>query len=763
MTAQHKDFSEHELVLAFRQAMAEHGLHTSDTIEPTNGAVARFHVDGDSKGTRNGWYVLFVDGGLPAGEFGSWKAGVSVTWCAKEARTMTPAEQQAVQKRIEAARAKREADKRQREGEAARTANLLWNDAQPADDSHPYLRRKGVPSHNLRITDWPVRNSKGEVFRHVKNTLLIPVLDARGRIISLQGIFPEKDAGFGRDKDFWKEGRKRGGYFMIGQPKAGGTIAVCEGYATGATIHAATGWCVLVAFDAGNLNAVAETMREALPDYTFVICADNDQWTTEPTNNPGVVFARQAAQGINARCLVPAFPNTDTKPTDWNDLARLEGMEECQRQLMEHTLPAPANDNAAAPGAVKRDVDTFTPLPFVGARGKPKSTHENLAEICERLNVVVRYNVISKEEEILIPDQEFGPDNAANASFGWLKSMCARFDMPTGDLSDFLPVLSSKNQYNPVANWITSKPWDGVKRLPALYDTVTPAADKRLADGRSLRDVLIMRWMLSAVAAAFQPDGVSAQGILVLQGDQYLGKTTWFKKLVPAELGVLKDGMILRPDDKDSVKQVCSFWLVELGELDATFRKSDIAALKSFITNQSDVLRRPYARKESHFARRTVFFGSVNPTSFLHDPTGNRRFWTIDALRIDLSHGLDMQQVWAEAYELWKGGEGHYLTADELAALNSHNEAFTVVDPIEERLQTRLDWEADKSRWEWKTSTEILISVGVDKPTQADATKAATVIRKLNGDLGKRAPGGRARLLLVPPKPLSRDDYDRPY
>lgn len=344
MAAQ-RDYTESEVVAAFRQAMAEHGLRTTDAIEPTNGAVARFHVDGDSKGTRNGWYVLFVDGGLPAGEFGSWKTGASVTWCAKEARSMTPAEQQAVQKRIEAARAKRDAEKRQREGEAARTANLLWNDAKPADDSHPYLRRKGVPSHNLRVTDWPVRNSAGEVFRHVKNTLLIPVMDARGRIISLQGIFPEKDAGFGRDKDFWKHGRKRGGYYMIGQPKAGGTIAVCEGYATGATIHAATGWCVLIAFDAGNLNAVAEDMREALPDYTFVICADNDAWTTEPVKNPGVTFAKQAAQGINARCLIPEFKNTDTKPTDWNDLCDLEGEEEVQRQLMAHTLPAPANDN----------------------------------------------------------------------------------------------------------------------------------------------------------------------------------------------------------------------------------------------------------------------------------------------------------------------------------------------------------------------------------------------------------------------------------
>ncbi|QOE32784.1 DNA primase [Achromobacter phage Mano] len=765
MQTAERNFPEHEIIEKFRSAMAEAGLVTSDKIEPTDGEVARFHIKGDSPNTRNGWYVLFTDGRTPAGEFGSWKGGLTVTWSMKDARTLSADEQREIQERIEAARKKRDQDKRQREGEAAREANLFWNEAADADDSHPYLARKGVHAHGLRVADWPIRaKDDGRTIRTVANTLLVPVIDAKGRMVSLQGIFPAKDEFLGRDKAFWRNGKKRGGFYLIGRPQAGGTVAVVEGYATGETVHQATGWCVAVAFDAGNLTPVAEAMREAMPDCLVVIPADNDQWTTEPVENPGVVYANQAAAEVGGLCIVPQFKDTSTRPTDWNDLAALEGMEECQRQLLAHTMktPAPANDNDA--GALvpqSGNVDTFTPLPDSGGKGKPLSTIENLAEVCRRLGVVVRYNVISKEEELLIPGHAFSVDNMANASLAWLMSWCARFRMPTGQLGDFVTFLADQNLYNPVANWITSKPWDGKPRLQALYDTVTPANDVKLADGRRLRDVLIMRWMVSAVAAAFQPHGVSAHGILVLQGDQYLGKTHWFKKLVPAELGVLKDGMILRPDDKDSVKQACSFWLVELGELDATFRKSDIAQLKSFITNQSDVLRRAYARKESHFARRTVFFGSVNPREYLHDPTGNRRYWTIEAKALNVDHGLDMQQVWAEAYELFKAGESYYLQPDEMAALNSHNEAFTVVDPIEERLQTRLDWEADSSRWDWKTSTEVLISVGVDKPNQADATKAAHFIRKLNGGRGKRS-NGRS-LLLVPPKPLGREDYDRPF
>lgn len=763
MKQAHRQLPEREIIEAFRAAMAEHGLVTHDKIEPTNGEIARFHVEGDAPKSRNGWYVLFVDGNLPAGEFGTWKGGLSVTWSLRDSRTLTDLERQEMQRRLDDARRKREADKREREGEAARTANLFWQDAAEATNDHPYLVRKQVPAHGLRVAAWPVRNRDGEVFRHIDNTLLVPVIDKRGKTISLQGIFPTRDEGMGRDKDFWKNGRLQGGFHMIGRPKPGGTVAICEGYATGATIHAATAWCTVVAFNANNLVPVGRDMRDMLPDCMLVFAADNDAWTTEPVDNPGVTWAKRAASEVNGLVVVPQFKDTSTKPTDWNDLAALEGIEEAQRQLMAHETaskaPAAANDNT--PAVTPTKVDTFTPLPDAGGKGKPLSTIENLAEICRRLGVVIRYNVISKEEEILIPGHAFSVDNMANASLAWLTSWCARFRMPTGNLGDFVTFLADQNLYNPVANWITSRPWDGTPRFHALCDTVTPKQDVRLPDGRKLRDVLIRRWMISAVAAAFRPNGVSAHGILVLQGDQYLGKTKWFKNLVPEELGVLKDGMILRPDDKDSVKQVCSFWLVELGELDATFRKSDIAQLKSFITNSSDVLRRAYARKESHFARRTVFFGSVNPREYLHDPTGNRRYWTIECAHLNLDHGLDMQQVWAEVYAMYQAGEGYYLTPEEMAALNAHNEGFTVVDPVEERLQTRLDWQADTDRWEWKTATEVLISVGVERPTQAEATKAAHYIRKHNGAQAKRSNG--KSLLLVPPRPMDPDDYNRPF
>jgi putative DNA primase/helicase len=441
--------------------------------------------------------------------------------------------------------------------------------------------------------------------------------------------------------------------------------------------------------------------------------------------------------------LVMAAAATSEDLSD-DDVARLATARQ-RIQEIDQQLSAPA-----VPLFSRGGYDLHSPLPFCTEKGKPLKHIDNLKEIVNRCNVTLRYNVIAKEEEIIIPGASFSIDNMGNASLAWLKSECSLFGFSTDQLDGMVTYLSDQNQYNPVAEWVLSRKWDGVPRMQSLYDTVTAVGEFEQPSNKTLKETLIKRWMMSAIAAAFLPDGVSAAGVLVFQGAQYLGKTKWFKTLVPEELGLLKDGMLLRPDDKDSVKQICSFWLVELGELDSTFRKADIAALKSFITNKSDVLRRAYARKESHFARRTVFFGSVNPREFLHDTTGNRRYWTIECEKLDHSHEINMQQVWAEAYEMWKQGEGWYLEHEEMEMLNCNNEQFMALDPIEERIREYLDWDCPESSWRWEQVTQLLIECGVDRPNMLDASKAGGLIRKINGNRGKRSNG--KTLLYVPPK-----------
>lgn len=679
-----------------------------------------------------------------------------------EGRAKLDAEQIEQRKREREAAAKlAEAAKRKLQADAAKRANMLLDASPKAGDDYGYLVEKGVRAHGLSIGDWPILDADtGEVSRTIPGALLIPIADAKnGHIISVQGIMPERRGGYW--KSYLKHGRKRGGFHMIGTPPvAGQPLAFAEGYATSAKVHELTGWPVIVCFDAPNLPFVAGIMRENFPHAAFLICADNDAFTVVEGKpfNPGLHYAGEAAAATRGFVLSPRFQSEDGEPTDWADLAQREGDTAAVAQLLANPITSrPSTDVAnvepKAP-AVNDNVDYFTPLPDVGGKGKPLATIENYAEILGRLNVTVRYNVIKKGLETNIPGEVFLLDNNDSNAIARLESECCRFGMPTEKVVAYHTYVGDKNPRNPVADWITDTPWDGTSRLQALLDTVTPANDHRLPDGRRLRDVLMTRWLVSAIAAAFEPNGVSARGILVFQGTQYLGKTMWLKQLVPTDQlpDVVRDGVLLNPADKDSVRHAISYWIVELGELDATFRKADVAALKAFIPKQIDSMRLPYAKGESHFVRRTVFFGSVNPKAFLHDPTGNSRYWTIECSAIDLEaqRALNMQQIWAELYALWLAGEPYRLTAEEMDALNGHNKEYQAADPIEERVQVKLDWDAPENTWRWKTSTEILLEIGVDKPTGTDASKAGAAILGLNGDRSRRVKGRNQNF--VPPK-----------
>ena len=372
--------------------------------------------------------------------------------------------------------------------------------------------------------------------------------------------------------------------------------------------------------------------------------------------------------------------------------------------------------------------------------GHPLCTLENFRSLIERLGWTIRYNVIKKSIEILIPGESFTRDNRDNAALACVLSECEKVRMPTKHIAQYLIRIADENQYNPVATWVLSKPWDGVSRLDAFFDTVKSPV--------SIKDKLMRKWGIQAVAAAFSPDGIAAQGILTFVGPQNIGKTTWFRKLVPEDLDAVLTGHTLDLKSKDSIFIALTYWIVELGELDATFKKSEVSAMKAFITQPQDKLRRPYAAVESNFGRRTVFGGSVNGEEFLADPTGNRRYLTIPVSGFEFDHGVDMQQVWAEFHSLWTGGEAFFLSMEEVAELNTHNEQFTIIDPLEERISGAFDWGPHVTMWSWMTVTDVLMRIGIREPTKGQTISASAIIRKMNG--GKRRKSNGASLVAVP-------------
>lgn len=267
----------------FRDAMRSRGILVPDDLQ-ADGRLHRCDVEGGSRGKGDAAYVLHLDG-HPAGGFENWRDGLGwQTWRALVSRPLTSDERTAYRERMDAARRDREIEKANRWAEARSRAATIWGASKPGP--HPYLERKGVAAHGTRIS---------------RDKLVIPLRDAAGTLHSLQFITADGD------KKFLRGGRVEGCYCAIGDVPRD-VLCIAEGYATGASIHAATGHAVAVAFNAGNLESVARALRAKLSrSVHLVICADDDRHTP---GNPGLTKANQAARAVGAVVAMPTLLRT---------------------------------------------------------------------------------------------------------------------------------------------------------------------------------------------------------------------------------------------------------------------------------------------------------------------------------------------------------------------------------------------------------------------------------------------------------------------
>ena len=368
---------------------------------------------------------------------------------------------------------------------------------------------------------------------------------------------------------------------------------------------------------------------------------------------------------------------------------------------------------------------TPTPSPLfvhVNSKGKPLGTLENFKALMNSCDIQFRYNEMTHQIDIEHAWISPNPDNRFNVFLAHIESYAAQYGFPLGRVADYVTVLADQNSYHPVRKWLLSKPWDEQDRLQALMDTIkTPTPQ--------LRDIFLYRWLISAVAALFEPHFWS-KGVLVFQGEQNVGKTSWFRQLIPINSGFGLEGVSLDPNNKDSVNRTISHWLIELGELESTLRR-DLQQLKAFISCSVDNFRKPYARDDSHYPRRTVLFGSVNGEQFLRDNTGNSRFWCLNVTALDYQHAIDMQQLWAQIAVEYNAGEPWHLNEQEANTLIAHNKAFEEIDPIEELVLSY--YPHNGAMHVRKTATEVLLNIGYVKPNQAETTRCGRILTRLYG------------------------------
>jgi len=670
----------------------------------TDGSVGRAYVNDGGKRKLSGWYQLWLDQSVPFGRIGDYRISQdqpTAIWKPENRKrhTISQAEKDEIKKLQE----KAEVEKQEKHSKAAVRAQSLWNAAQDCE-KHPYLEKKNVLSYGLKQTD--------------DDLLIIPLLSKELDIVGLQYIAPDGT------KRFLTGSRKSGSFFILGKEilKSADTINYCEGYATAASYYRDYSQPVIVAFDAYNLSAVAENIFDYFSDRRHIFIADNDD---SKTGEKEAVKACQLIHNRNGRAevLIP------TSKGDYNDHASTSG--EVLPALNKVELPVDYDFNRSA-------------------TGRFLNTKDNINGVLTTQGIACRYNVIKKRMEIEVPNMTFITDMKEEASLIEIEDRCINMGIPHTKVRDYLKILAK--EYNPVAEWIDSKPWDGTSRLQTFLDSI-------VSTNEELKDMLMKKWLISCVACVYEKNGVELEGILVLQGAQGLGKTLWFKRLCDYDKGWLLEGATLNPSDKDSVKRAVSHWIVELGEIESTFKKSDIDQLKAFVTARSDELRLPYDRAFTTYQRRTAFYASVNAKEFLTDTSGNRRFWTVSVKDINVNHGVDMQQLWAEVKETLyvEGQKNWYLSPDEREMLQESNELYRTQSSVEDLLLQHVKFNSLDPKP--VQMTELLRDMGIANPRMPDFKEAARVLQE-NGCEPRRSNGKKVYDISYD-KPNSDNDFTK--
>lgn len=402
---------------------------------------------------------------------------------------------------------------------------------------------------------------------------------------------------------------------------------------------------------------------------------------------------------------------------------------------------------------IRMERDAFPDRPRSAHKMIPP-TFENFVAMVLFYDIIVRFNVVKKRADVEIPGVCPSHQNRDEAVLAHLESLAARNDMSPANIRRYLLALADRHPYDPFADWIESVPWDGKSRLAEIVATITPTDDYPAEFAK----VLIHRWLLSVVAATFRAEGFRARGVLTLQGEQGIGKTSWIARLVSDRRlreDVVKLGHSWDGGSKDARITALRHRIVELGELEGSFRK-EVASLKSFITETRDKIRPPYARVDAEYPRSTIFAASVNDPQFLIDATGNSRFWTIPVKAIAYQHNVDMQQVFAELKVDLDAGAQWWLTPEEEAQLATINARHSVTTAIEARLLDEFDLDRiGQPNLKLMTAREVLAALGIERPTNAQFKEANTALRNLLG------PCRRSRGVNRWPIPWLADDHPR--
>lgn len=299
--------------------MASNSVYLKD-MPNLDGKIHRFKVDEKDKGVA-GWYVGYSSFLNKSGEqyfnvvYGNFKTGETFHY-KSDTKNISKEEIKKAQAQFEKAKMLREMEIEKDHKDAAERAQSAWNAIQPTNKISEYLSRKKIDDlYGARFTE--------------AGSLIVPIRDIEGNMTSLQSINDQTG-----DKKFYSGGKIKGCFHIIGNIEDSNYIIICEGFATGCSIHMATRKPVVVAFQSTNLENVAVEIANKYRsiDKQIIIAGDDDVYTVRPHDNEpynaGRIFADKAAEKIQAETAFPKFGEWAQRGlTDFNDLHQVSNLE----------------------------------------------------------------------------------------------------------------------------------------------------------------------------------------------------------------------------------------------------------------------------------------------------------------------------------------------------------------------------------------------------------------------------------------------------
>ena len=309
---------------------------------------------------------------------------------------------------------------------------------------------------------------------------------------------------------------------------------------------------------------------------------------------------------------------------------------------------------------------------------------------------------------------------------------------PTKLVVEVVQIVAEDNSFHPVRDYLEGTQWDGESRIENLFidyfgadpDIPVNYTDKeKAAYNNQIKYLQLVgiKFLVSAVARVMRP-GCKVDTVLILEGLQGLQKSTSLKVLAgewftdtPFNLG-----------DKDAFQSISGKWFIELAELDS-FNKSESTRAKAFFSSSIDNYRVAYGRRNNDYPRQCVFIGTTNQHEYLRDASGNRRYWPVECLDVDLKAlKRDRDQLWAEALQLYRDGVLWWPSADEMPLFEIEQGKRQIDDPWMLMIELYLD-EPDRTLSSEKITINELLSscIGMDKSRIGERADAIRVGRCL--------------------------------